>query len=95
MQQIYEFIANKQAIQSSNVCFFVLSAPFAPTFCSKVAMSGLRSIRKTYRSSRHVKEVEKQTKLSLVTTSRSLKNKTLHQFGVRKSHAGEFSQRNP
>ena len=79
MQQIYEFIANKQAISRVFMLFLCCLLLSAPTFAQ----------------SSNVRITIHKKNISVIEALKEVEKQTLHQFGVRKSHAGEFSQRNP
>ena len=79
MQQIYEFIANKQTFSRVFMlflcCLLLSTSTFAQNSSARITIH-----KKNISVIEALKEVEKQT---------------LHQFGVGKGYVGEFSQRNP
>ena len=79
MQQIYEFIANKQAISRVFMLFLCCLLLSTPTFAQS-SNARITIHKKNISVIEALKEVEKQT---------------LHQFGVGKGYVGEFFQRNP
>ena len=87
MQQIYEFIANKQTFSRVFMlflcCLLLSTSTFAQNSSARITIH-----KKNISVIEALKEVEKQTKLSV-------EKQTLHQFGVGKGYVGEFFQRNP
>ena len=79
MQQIYEFIANKQTFSRVFMlflcCLLLSTSTFAQNSSARITIH-----KKNISVIEALKEVEKQT---------------LHQFGVGKGYVGEFFQRNP
>lgn len=93
MQQIYEFIANKQTFSRVFMlflcCLLLSTSTFAQNSSARITIH-----KKNISVIEALKEVEKQTKLS-VGYNDAVEKQTLHQFGVGKGYVGEFFQRNP
>ena len=94
MQQIYEFIANKQTFSRVFMlflcCLLLSTSTFAQNSSARITIH-----KKNISVIEALKEVEKQTKLYVGYNRIAVEKQTLHQFGVGKGYVGEFSQRNP
>ncbi len=92
MQQIYEFIANKQAISRVFMLFLCCLLLSTPTFAQS-SNAWITIHKKNISVIEALKEVEKsKRKLSVGYNESQLKNKP-PSFGVGKSHVGELSHR--
>ena len=94
MQQIYEFIANKQAISRVFMlflCCLLLSTPtFAQSSNARITIHkkkhiGHRGIERSGKTNETVRWLQRV----------AVEKQTLHRFGVGKSHVGELSHGNP
>ena len=79
MQQIYEFIANKQTF----------SRVFMLFLCCLLLSTSIFAQNSSARITIHKKNI------SVIEALKEVEKQTLHQFGVGKGYVGEFSQRNP
>ena len=94
MQQIYEFIANKQTFSRVFMlflcCLLLSTSTFAQNSSARITIH-----KKNISVIEALKEVEKTNETVRWLQRIAVEKQTLHQFGVGKGYVGEFFQRNP